>query len=438
LLRLKGQKQKSNRATCWFHPFELSHFGFVSDFVLRASNFIPMVPEPLTVSELTSQVKDLIEGNLPHVLVQGEVSNFVRASSGHLYLTLKDDAAQLRAVMWRGNASRLRFDPENGLQVIAAGAMEVYAARGSYQLVIQELLPVGVGPLELAFRQLHDKLAAEGLFDAARKRPLPPIPCRIALVTSPTGAAVRDMLQVLTRRWPGCDVVVVPVPVQGADAAPKIAAALRSVHRIPGVDVVITGRGGGSLEDLWAFNEEVVARAIFDCKLPVVSAVGHEIDVTIADLVADRRALTPSEAAELVVPSAAELRIALDRLANGLTGALLRQSRRMRLAVESLAGRRCFSKPLELIHRRQQRLDELDSRLRRQMMQTACDARARIAAVSARLDALNPLAVLARGYSITYRDGSDRFLRSASEISAGDRLRTRLAGGEIVSEVTHS
>ncbi len=393
------------------------------------------VPEPLTVSELTCQVKDLIEGNLPHVLVQGEISNFVRASSGHLYLTLKDDAAQLRAVMWRGNASRLRFDAHDGLQVIAAGAMEVYAARGSYQLVIQELLPVGVGPLELAFRQLHDKLAAEGLFEPTRKRPLPAFPCRIALVTSPTGAAVRDMLQVLTRRWPGCDVVIVPVPVQGADAAPKIAAALRNVHRIPGVDVVITGRGGGSLEDLWAFNEEVVARAIFDCKLPVVSAVGHEIDVTIADLVADRRALTPSEAAELVVPSAAELRVALDRLANGLTTALWRQSKRTRGVVESLSSRRCFRKPLEMIHNRQQRLDELDARLRRRMTQTACDARAKIAAVSAQLDALNPLAVLARGYSITYREGSNRALRSREEISPGTRLRTRLADGDIVSEV---
>jgi len=394
-----------------------------------------MVSEPLTVSELTCQVKDLIEGNLPHVVVQGEVSNLVRASSGHVYLTLKDDAAQLRAVMWRGNASRLRFDVHDGLQVIAAGAMEVYAARGSYQLVIQELLPVGVGPLELAFRQLHDKLAAEGLFDPARKRPLPPIPRRIALVTSPTGAAVRDMLQVLTRRWPACDVVIVPVPVQGADAAPKIAAALRNVHRVPGVDVVITGRGGGSLEDLWAFNEEIVARAIYDCKLPVVSAVGHEIDVTIADLVADRRALTPSEAAELVVPSAVELRSALDRLAAGLNAALLRQSRQMRQAIASFATRRCFAKPLEMIHNRQQRLDEIDAKLRRRMMQTTCDAQAKIAAVSARLDALNPLEVLARGYSITYRDGSDRALRSRQEISPGDRLRTRLADGEIVSEV---
>jgi exodeoxyribonuclease VII large subunit len=394
-----------------------------------------MMSEPLTVSELTCQVKDLIEGNLPHVLVQGEVSNFVRASSGHLYLTLKDDAAQLRGVMWRGNASRLRFDVHDGLQVIAAGAMEVYAARGSYQLVVQELLPVGVGPLELAFRQLHEKLAAEGLFEPTRKRPLPPIPCRIALVTSPTGAAVRDMLQVLTRRWPGCDVVIVPVPVQGADAAPKIAAALRNVHRIPGVDVVITGRGGGSLEDLWAFNEEVVARAIYDCKVPVVSAVGHEIDVTIADLVADRRALTPSEAAELVVPSAVELRAALDRLSASLKTGLLRHSRQMRQAIASLAARRCFAKPLEIIHNRQQRLDELDAKLRRRMTQKACDARAGIAAVSSRLNALNPLAVLARGYSITYRDGREHALRSSTDVSPGDRLRTRLADGEIVSEV---
>ncbi len=390
--------------------------------------------EPLTVAELTRQVKDLIEGNLPFVLVQGELSNFVRASSGHLYLTLKDESAQLRAVMWRGNASRLRFDPHDGLQVLAAGAMEVYAARGSYQLVIEELLPVGIGPLELAFRQLHDRLALEGLFNPERKRPLPRFPRRIALVTSPTSAAVRDMLQVLTRRWPGCDVVVVPVPVQGAEAGAKIAAALRSVHRIPGVDVVITGRGGGSLEDLWSFNEEVVARAIFHCKVPVVSAVGHEIDVTIADLVADRRALTPSEAAEIVAPNAAEVRLAIDRFAERLIGALHGRAARLRMTLDALTARRCFAKPLDPIRDRQRRLDELDASLGRSARRLIGDARAKLAAVTAGLDALNPLAVLARGYSITYRDGDSRPVTAATAVSPGDRLRTRLATGEILSE----
>jgi exodeoxyribonuclease VII large subunit len=395
----------------------------------------PALPEPLTVSELTWQVKDLVEGALPFVLVQGELSNFVRASSGHLYLTLKDEGAQLRAVMWRGSAAKLRFEPEDGLQVLAAGAMEVYAARGSYQLVIEELLPVGIGPLELAFRQLHDRLAAEGLFAPERKRPLPRFPRRIALVTSPTGAAVRDILQVLTRRWPACDVVVVPVPVQGVDAAPKIAAALRTVHLIPGVEVVIAGRGGGSLEDLWAFNEEVVARAIHACKVPVVSAVGHEIDVTIADLVADRRALTPSEAAEIVAPNAEEVRLALDRVAERLAGSLHGRAARLRMTLDALAARRPFTKPLEAVRDRQRRLDELDAALRRSVARAVGDARAKLAAVTAGLDALNPLAVLARGYSITYREGDVASLTDVAALAPGDRLHTRLSRGEVVSEV---
>ncbi len=389
--------------------------------------------EPLSVSELTRQVKDLIEGNLPLVFVRGEVSNLTRAGSGHLYLTLKDAGAQIRAVMWRMKASRLRFEPEDGLQVVAAGPVEVYGPRGTYQLVIEELVPIGVGPLELAFRKLHDKLAAEGLFDPERKRALPRFPRRIALVTSPTGAAVRDMLQVLTRRWPGCDVVVVPVPVQGREAAPAIAAALRSVHRIAGVEVVIVGRGGGSLEDLWAFNEEAVARAIFDCRVPVVSAVGHEIDVTIADLVADRRALTPSEAAELVVPNAAEVRQGLDRTAERLAGGLRGRAARLRQTLDGLASRRPFARPFETVRDRQRRLDEIDASVRRAAARRVSDVRTKLGSVAAELDALNPLAVLARGYSITFRDGVP--LRSTQGVLPGDRLRIRLADGEIISEV---
>lgn len=392
-------------------------------------------PEPLSISELTQQVKDLIEGNLPFALVHGEISNFVRASSGHLYLTLKDEAAQLRAVMWRGNASRLRFMPTDGLQVIAAGSVEVYATRGVYQLVIEELFPAGIGPLELAFRQLHEKLSAEGLFDPTRKRSIPTFPRRIALVTSPTGAAVRDMLQVMTRRWPGIDIVVVPVPVQGPDAASKIARALRTSHQLDRVDVVVTGRGGGSLEDLWAFNEEIVARAIFDCKLPVVSAVGHETDVTIADLVADRRALTPSEAAELVVPDGEQVRRLLQRLANRCQLGLRNSTHGLRMKLEHLSSRRCFAKPLETVHDRQRQLDELDSRLHRAMRGGLTAAHGRLRVVTKSFDALNPLAVLSRGYSITFRKGEVSPLKDTDKLVPGDRLQTRLAGGEIESEV---
>ena len=226
--------------------------------------------EILSVTELTQQLKALVETGFPQVYVEGEISNVSRATSGHIYLTLKDETAQIRAVLWRSAAARIRFELHDGLHVVAVGPIEVYAARGTYQLVIERLAPQGIGPLELAFRQRYEKLAAEGVFRAERKRPLPRFPRRIALVTSPMGAAVRDMLQVITRRWPACDVVILPVAVQGAAAAAEIAAALRSVHRLPGVDVVIAGRGGGSLEDLWAFNEEIVARAIFECPIPVV------------------------------------------------------------------------------------------------------------------------------------------------------------------------
>src|SRR5580693_511566 len=271
--------------------------------------------EILSVTELTQQLKALVETGFPQVYVEGEISNFSRATSGHIYLTLKDEAAQIRAVLWRSAAARIRFELHDGLHVVAVGPIEVYAARGTYQLVIERLAPQGIGPLELAFRQRYEKLAAEGLFAEQRKRPLPRFPRRIALVTSPSGAAVRDLLQVITRRWPACDLIIVPVPVQGEQAAPAIAAGLRAAARLPRVDVIIAGRGGGSLEDLWAFNEEVVARAIFSCPIPVVSAVGHEIDVTIADLVADKRALTPSEAGELVVPERADVLSDLGHLA---------------------------------------------------------------------------------------------------------------------------
>jgi len=236
--------------------------------------------------------------------------------------------------------------------VVAAGPIEVYAARGSYQIVVERLAPQGIGPLELAFRQLYEKLAAEGLFRPERKRPLPRFPRRIALVTSPVGAAVRDLLQVITRRWPACDIIIVPVPVQGAAAAPEIAAAIGALARLPHVDVVITGRGGGSLEDLWAFNEESVARAIFHCPIPVVSAVGHEVDVTIADLVADKRALTPSEAGELVVPQRAEVLSDLEHLATRMRSALQHGLRRRGLLVDALAASRALARPLEIIHDR--------------------------------------------------------------------------------------
>jgi exodeoxyribonuclease VII large subunit len=393
-------------------------------------------PRILTVAQVTRQIKDAIEADFPLVWVLGEISNCQKAGSGHIYLTLKDDTAQLRAVIWRGTAARLRFDIHDGLEVVAAGPVEVYEARGTYQLIVEQLLPQGIGALELAFRQRCEKLAAEGLFAPEHKRPLPRFPRRIALVTSPTGAAVRDMLQVIGRRWQAADLIIVPVPVQGEGAAEKIAAALRSVHRIPGVDVVITGRGGGSLEDLWAFNEEVVARAIYECPIPVVSAVGHEIDVTIAALVADRRALTPSEAGELVVPHRDEVQAELRRLQECLVRGLRGRAASARAQLEALAGRRVFTRPLERLHELAKRLDELDFRMRRSMTNRLELARQQLAGMSGRLDALSPLKVLDRGYSLTRLLPGGEVVRSIDQVAPGDELETTLKDGKIRSRVT--
>ncbi len=390
---------------------------------------------PKTVSQLTREIKSLLESEFPFVWVSGEISNFTRAASGHCYLTLKDDAAQLRAIVWKGTAGRLKFELEDGLEVNAAGRVEVYEARGAYQLIIEQCEPVGLGALELAFRQLHDKLAAEGLFAAEHKRPLPPFPRRIALVTSPTSAAVRDMLQVLTRRWQAVDILILPVRVQGEGAAEEIAAAIRALPTIPDVDVVIAGRGGGSLEDLWAFNEEIVARAIYDCPVPIVSAVGHEIDVTIADLVADRRALTPSEAGELVVPDGAEIRAAVGQFRQRLISGLRQTAASARSQLESLAARPVFARPAERIHAWQQQLDELDARHRRAIQRVTESARQALTTVSASLDALSPLGVLARGYSLTSIAGHTEFLKSIADVSAGDTMQTLLPDGRIISKI---
>ena len=391
--------------------------------------------ELLSIGELSRRLKALVEMSFPYVCVEGEISNFSRATSGHVYFTLKDDAAQIRAVLWRSAGQRVRFELHDGLHVVACGPVEVYAARGSYQLVVERLVPQGIGPLELAFRQRYDKLAAEGLFAPERKRPLPRFPRRIALVTSPTGAAVRDLLQVITRRWPACDLVIVPVPVQGQQAAPEIALGLRRAARLPRVDVIITGRGGGSLEDLWAFNEEAVARAIFASPIPVVSAVGHEVDVTIADLVADRRALTPSEAGELVVPQRADVLSDLAHLAARMESGVRESLKRRRLALEALTRTRALSRPLDLVRDRQRQLDELSQRLGGGIRRRLERARRELEASSAHLDALSPLKVLGRGYSVTRREATGEIVRRADEISVGDRIETLLAEGRLASVV---
>lgn len=390
----------------------------------------------LTVAELTSSIKDVLESSFPSIWVSGEISNFSRPQSGHCYLTLKDDAAQIRAVIWRTAASRVKFDLHDGLDVVCHGYLDLYPPRGSYQLVINEVVPKGLGALELALRQLRDKLAKEGLFAPERKRPLPRFPRRIAFVTSPTGAAVRDFLEVLRRRCQCLDVLIVPVRVQGEGAAAEIAAGIEMVNRLQEpIDAIVVGRGGGSLEDLWAFNEEIVVRAIYHSRLPVVSAVGHEIDVTLADLVADVRALTPSEAAERIAPATDELLAHLVQQQSRLTQTLKSKAASSKAAVDRLAAARCFRRPLERIRNLSQILDELGSRAHRSMNSRLRQARALVDSRTAQLESLSPLGVLSRGYSLTQRVTDGRLLRHASEVSLGDQIHTRLADGEIVSRV---
>ncbi|MCO6043519.1 exodeoxyribonuclease VII large subunit [Aeoliella sp. ICT_H6.2] len=391
---------------------------------------------PLSVAQLTGRLKGLVEESFPDVWVAGEVSNFSRPQSGHCYFTLKDDQAQIRAVMWRGSASRLDFKLTDGLELVCHGRLDVYAPRGSYQLVVDRAHPQGVGALELALRQLREKLAREGLFDPERKQPLPKFPRRIGFVTSPTGAAIRDFLEVLRRRWAGVDVLVIPVRVQGDGAADEIAAGIKAAARIePALDVLVVGRGGGSLEDLWAFNEEPVVRAVAACPIPTVSAVGHEIDVSLSDLAADVRALTPSEAAERVVPAADEMAGQIARLGDRLHGTVRRMIQFAAQRVESLAARRVLAHPHASIEDRARRVDELDARGQRAMRNLLGERNHRVAALAGKLESLSPLGVLGRGYSVTQDARTGQVIRAATELKVGQELRTRLAEGDVVSEV---
>lgn len=389
----------------------------------------------LSVNDLSVLLKEVVEQTFPLVCVRGEISSHSKASSGHHYFTLKDEYAQVRAVMWRGRGDKLKFDLHDGLEVVALGPLEIYPARGSYQLVCHELWPEGIGGLELAFRQLQAKLEQEGLFDADRKRDLPEFPRKIAIVTSPTGAAIRDMLQVMSRRWPEMHVVIVPVAVQGEGAAAQIAQGLRQAALIPGVDVIITGRGGGSMEDLWPFNEEIVARAIYHSPIPVVTAVGHEIDITIADLVADRRALTPSEAAELVVPVKKEIIMFLGEVKSRLARGLWNRLAQARTLLNIHQERKSLAEPFRLITSRRQLIDDRRELLKSLIKRVIKDAGQQLANSSIALDALSPLKILGRGYSVTKLVSTGETLVKATGIRQGDQLQTQLAEGLVLSTV---
>jgi len=382
---------------------------------------------PLSVSRLCALLQETVEENFVSVLVEGEVSNCSVPQSGHHYFTLKDSDAQLRAVMFRSQARLLRFRLENGQQVICRGRVSLYRQRGELQLIVEGIEPAGLGGLQLAFEQLREKLQAEGLFAAERKRPLPAFPATIGVVTSPTGAAIRDLINVLQRRASGFRLLLAPVRVQGEGAAAEIAAAIADLNRHGEAEVLIVGRGGGSLEDLWAFNEEAVVRAIASSRLPVISAVGHETDVTLADLVADLRAPTPSAAAELVVRNRQELEAHLDQL--GLRLGRLMQAR-LELAAERLRGLQGrLRPPQERIATARQRRQELVGRLQRGMQLRLERVGRQLAGLTLQLDALSPLATLARGYVVVRSLPAGHVLPGVSGLRPGQQVGLQFADG---------
>lgn len=387
--------------------------------------------EALTVSELNARIKGLIESDpvLGSVCVRGELSNYKVYPSGHHYFTLKDAESSLRCVMFRFAASKLRFRPESGMGVTVWGRVSVYPRDGAYQLYCEDIMPEGAGDLQVAFEQLKEKLQREGLFDPAHKKPIPRYPERIAVITSSAGAAVHDIIRVLRKRWPVAKVILLPVRVQGGEAPPEIVGAIRYANRYKVADVIITGRGGGSIEDLWAFNDERVARAIYESELPVISAVGHEPDVTIADYVADLRAATPSNAAELAAPDMSELREAIMSARARLDQAVERSIRERRKRLEELGSRRVMRSPTGFIDQRRLELDSIRLRLDSAATRKLGRERQQFAALAAKLDALSPLKVLGRGYSIAL-DSEGRAVKEAGQLRPGDRLSLRLAKGE--------
>ena len=393
--------------------------------------------DPPSVSEVTARVKEAIESRFNDVWLAGEVSNLTRASSGHIYLSLKDDTALLRGVIWRSAAASLAIEPADGMAVVCHGRIEVYPPRGTYQITIDRLHALGTGTLEAQLRKLHASLAAEGLFAVERKRPIPAFPRRIAVITSPTGAAIADFLQTLRGRWQGSEVILVPSRVQGAGAAEELAFAVSAAARIvPAVDTIALVRGGGSLEDLWSFNEEVLVRAVATSPIPVVSGVGHEIDITLVDLAADLRALTPTDAAVKVSPDGPQVAAAVAGLGLRLEASLERRVSTARQRILDLGRSRIFADPSRLIRDRRDQTDRQVARLTRLAGAAVTRSHERLAAAAGRLESASPLHLLARGWSLTWReDGQFRSLRSVAAIEPGTRLVTQLADGRMWSTV---
>ena len=388
------------------------------------------------VSQVNEYIKARMDADelLNGLFIRGELSNYKVYPSGHHYFTMKDANGALRCVMFRYSAMRLRFRPENGMKVIAVGRISVFPRDGAYQLYCEDLMPDGAGDLNVAFEQLKARLEAEGLFDRAHKKPLPQYPHRIAIITSGAGAAIMDMLRILARRYPLSKVMILPVRVQGTEAPAEIVGAIRYANRYQLADVIITGRGGGSLEDLWAFNDERVARAIYASEIPVVSAVGHEPDVTISDYVADVRAATPSNGAELVAPDRQELLRHIAQLSARMTTMMEKQLSLSRRQLDMLAKKRVLQSPMHYIEDKRLALDYVHRRLIASSQQLLAGKKQKFISLTAKLDAMSPLKVLSRGYSVTHRaDGS--VLRASSEVAPGDEITVRLLHGSVRAEV---
>ncbi len=389
----------------------------------------------LKVRDLTRLVKGVLEESFPSVVVEGEISNFKRhMPSGHLYFTLKDEEAQVRCVMWRSDAAKVRFEVSDGMKVIVKGRVSLYEPRGDFQLYAVDLVPAGQGALQLAFEQLKKKLEDEGLFDEERKREIPEFPSRIGVVTSLEGAAVRDIISIISRRFPAVEVVIYPVKVQGDGAAEEIARAIRDFNKLSTVDVLIVGRGGGSLEDLWAFNEEVVARSIFDSAIPVISAVGHQVDYTIADFVADVRAATPSAAAELIVPDRQEVVAGVQSEVRTMGRLIEQKIYGLTLELDKLSHHYALQQPSSLVDQKSQLADELTRRLETETQHYVDVTGQKLIAVDSHLNALNPSAVLKRGYAFV--ESSTGIISSVRDVEAGDSATIHLHDGTLESQIT--
>ena len=390
-----------------------------------------MAMQPVSVTQLTQYIKLLLDKDeiLSQVCVRGELSNYKAHSSGHQYFTLKDEGAVISCVMFRSDAMKMRFRPESGMKVILYGRVSLFPKSGQYQIYVTAMQPDGVGALAVAYEQLKRRLYEEGLFDPAHKQPLPNYPHRVALITSPTGAAVRDMTRILGRRWPMAEVLVCPVRVQGEGAAEEIAAMVDYVDKHQLADVIITGRGGGSLEDLWAFNEEIVARAIYRCTIPVISAVGHEPDVTISDYVADVRAATPSNAAEIAVQDEAAIRSALRQLQLRLEQAEGRKLTQLRQRLDALAQKPVMKRPEAYLQQQELQLEMLRQRLEHAGTGMVQKNTLRFQRTAAKLDALSPLKVLGRGYAMVTRE--DAVVRSVTQLQPGDPVAVALSDGTV-------